>query len=42
MPRHGYYNTPTSLVATQNEVTSILPTHIFRRLGRMRGAAAAL
>jgi hypothetical protein len=25
MPQHGYYNDPTRLVATQNEVTSILP-----------------
>jgi hypothetical protein len=26
MPQHGYYNDPTRLVATQNEVTSILPS----------------
>jgi hypothetical protein len=25
MPQHAYYNDPTRLVATQNEVTSILP-----------------
>ena len=25
MPQHTYYNDPTRLVATQNEVTSILP-----------------
>ena len=26
MPQHAYYNDPTPLVATKNEVTSILPT----------------
>ena len=33
MPRYGYYNDPTRLVATQNEVTSILTTHILQAPG---------